>query len=106
MWGRKINMFEKLLLPVGVGLTFFGFYLILMADKANTLLAWFRLSTVFTWMMLLFLIIVTATTEDMKEELGLIQKEHVTEIKIMREIVHDQLQEIKLLRKDLSPRKK
>ena len=76
-----------------------------MADKANNLLAWFRLSTVFTWMMLLFLIIVTATTEDMKEELALIQKEHVTEIKIMREIVHDQLQEITLLNKQFGRKK-
>jgi hypothetical protein len=52
-------------------------------------------------MLLLFIVIVTATTEDMKEELALIQKEHVTEIKILREIAHDQLQEIKLLRKDI-----
>ena len=57
-------------------------------------------------MMLLFIIIVTATTEDMKEELALIQKEHVTEIKILKEISHDQLNEIKLLRQDLQKRKK
>lgn len=101
MLGRKINAFEKLLLPVGIGLTFFGFYLILQADEANTLLAWFRLTALFSWMLLLFIVIVTATTEDMKEELSLIQREHVTEIKIMREMVHDQLQEIKLLREDL-----
>jgi len=106
MLGRKINVFEKLLLPVGVGLTFFGFYLILLADRTDTLLGWFRLATVFIWMMLLFIVIVTATTEDMKEELALIQREHVTEIKIMREIVHDQLQEIKLLRQDLKSKNK
>jgi len=47
------------------------------------------------------MVIITATTENMKEELQLIQKEHVTEIKILREIAHDQLEEIKLLRKDL-----
>lgn len=99
MLGRKINFFEKLLLPVGIGLTFFGFYLILLADKTNSLIGWSRLNSVFTWMMLLFIVIVTATTEDMKEELALIQKEHVTEIKLLREIVHDQLQEMKLMRK-------
>jgi len=99
MLGRKINFFEKLLLPVGIALTFFGFYLILLADKSNTLIGWMRLDTVFAWMILLFIVIVTATSEDMKEELALIQKEHVTEIKLLREILHDQLQEIKLMRK-------
>ena len=98
MFGRKINVFEKLLLPVGAGLTFFGFYLILLADKTNLEIAWLRLATVFLWMILLFIIIVAATTEDMKEELSLVQKEHVTEIKILREITHEQLQEIKLMR--------
>ena len=100
MLGRKINVFEKLLLPVGIGLTFFGFYLILLAGQTNTDSAWLRLTTVFSWMMLLFLVIVTATTEDMKEELGLIQREHVTEIKLLREITHEQLQEIKLMRQE------
>ncbi len=100
MLGRKINVFEKLLLPVGIGLTFFGFYLILLAGQTNTDSAWLRLTTVFSWMMLLFLVIVTATTEDMKEELGLIQREQVIEIKLLREITHEQLQQIKLLRQE------
>ena len=105
MLGRKINIFEKLLLPVGLLLTFVGFYIILLADRNNTMIGWMRLSTVFVWMILLFLVIVTATAEDMKEELALIQREHVTEIKIMKELVHDQLQEVKLLREDLKKRK-
>ncbi|NTV23072.1 MAG: hypothetical protein HGA85_01695 [Nanoarchaeota archaeon] len=106
MLGRKINIFEKLLLPVGVGLTFFGLYLIILAQKSDTLTGWLKLAAVFTWMVLLFVVIVAATTEDMKEELGLIQREHVTEIKIMREMVYDQLQELKLLRQELVRHKK
>ncbi len=102
MFGRKINIFEKILLPVGIALTFLGFYLILLAEQNGTLLGWMRLTTVFSWMMLLFIVIVSATTEDMKEELALIQKEHVTEIKILKEIANEQLSEIKLLRKDLN----
>ncbi len=97
---RKINVFEKMLLPVGIGLTFFGFYLILLAEKINTDIAWMRLITVFVWMMLLFIVIMTAATEDMKEELGSIQREHVTEIRLLKEITHEQLQEIKLLRQE------
>jgi hypothetical protein len=105
MFNRKINIFEKILLPVGVGLTFFGFYLIYLADQYNTLIGWIKLATVFIWMMLLFIVIVAATTEDMKEELSLIQREHITEIKLMREIEHEQLQELKLLRHEMKIKK-
>ena len=101
MFERKFNFFEKLLLPVGIGLTFFGFYMILLAEKVNTELAWVRLVTVFTWMLLLFVVIFTATSENMKEELTLIQKEHMTEIKLLRELSNEQLDEIKLLRQEL-----
>ena len=101
MFERKFNFFEKLLLPVGIGLTFFGFYMILLAEKVNTEIAWIRLMTVFSWMMLLFIVIFTATSENMKEELTIIQKEHMTEIKLLRELSHEQLEEIKLLRQEL-----
>jgi hypothetical protein len=100
MFGRKINVFEKILLPVGIGLTFLGFYLILLADQSNTIVGWLRLGTLFSWIMLLFIVILSAATEDMKEELALIQREHVTEIKLMRQMVHEQVQELKLLRKE------
>ncbi len=104
MFERKFNFFEKLLLPVGIGLTFFGFYMILLAEKVNTEIAWIRLMTVFSWMMLLFIVIFTATSENMKEELTIIQKEHMTEIKLLRELSHEQLEEIKLLRQELKKR--
>jgi hypothetical protein len=106
MFGRKINIFEKILLPVGIGLTFLGFYLILLAEQTNSIVGWLRLSTLFGWMMLLFIVIVSATTEDMKEELALIQKEHVTEIKLLKEMVHEQVQELKLLRQEFKKLKK
>lgn len=100
MFGRKINVFEKILLPVGIALTFLGFYLILLSEQTNSMIGWLRLSTVFIWMMLLFMVILNATTEDMKEELAIIQKEHVTEIKLLKELVHEQVQEMKLFRSE------
>ncbi len=101
MFGRKINVFEKILLPVGVALTFFGFYLIYLAEQTNSEIGWLKLATVFIWMMMLFIIIVAATTEDMKEELTLIQREHIAEIKLLRELDHEQLQELRLLRQEM-----
>ena len=62
MFGRKINIFEKILLPVGIALTFLGFYLILLAEQSNSTVGWMRLTTVFTWMSLLFIVIVSAIT--------------------------------------------
>ena len=106
MFERKFNFFEKLLLPVGIGITFFGFYMILLAERVNTDVAWIRLTTLFTWMLLLFVIIFTSASENMKEELTVIQKEHMTEIKLLRELSHEQLEEIKLLRKEISGKKK
>jgi len=97
---RKINLFEKILLPVGIALTFFGFYFIFLASKTTTTDAWLKLNVIFSWLSMLFLVVVAATTEDMKEELGSIQKEHITEIKLLREIVHENINELKLLRKN------
>ena len=105
MIGRKINLFEKILLPVGIGLTFLGFYMIILADRDSTMGAYLRLTSVFCWIILLFIVIMCAAMEDMKEELSLIQKEHMTEIKLLREVVHEQLQEIRLLRQDLTKKK-
>ncbi|MBN1503383.1 hypothetical protein JW930_07625 [Candidatus Woesearchaeota archaeon] len=100
---RQINLFEKILLPVGVATTVFGFYLIVRTDHyPDQLLGWARLTAIFCWMILIFAMIVAATNEDVKEELALISKEHVTEIRLLKEIVHDQLQETKLLRDQLS----
>jgi hypothetical protein len=105
MIGRKYNLFEKMLLPVGIGLTFLGFYLIYLADQSNSLVGWLRLLTVFVWMLLLFNVVLSALSEDMKEELSLLQREHVTEIKLLKELVHDQYQELKLIRQELKGRK-
>ncbi|MFH2020001.1 MAG: hypothetical protein ABIJ34_01180 [archaeon] len=106
MFGRKINFFERILLPVGIGLTFLGLYLIMLAEQTNSLLGWLRLLTVFVWMLLLFTVIMSALSEDMKEELSLLQREHVTEIKLLKELVHEQLQELKLLRSEIKNLKK
>ena len=101
---RKLNIFEKLLLPVGIGLILIGLYLINLTSHIGTVEAWIRLCALFLWMILLFIVILSATSEDMKEELALLEKEHMLEIKLLRDISKQQLEEIKLLR--LSSKKK
>jgi uncharacterized membrane protein len=101
MFSRKINLFEKILLPVAVTVTVFGFYLLVQADKVSEIEGWVKLSAIFVWLLLVFVMIIAATIEDVKEELVMLSREHVAEIKLLKEIVHEQLLEMKYLRKDL-----
>jgi hypothetical protein len=97
MFGQKIRkstFFEKLLLLVGVIVGIVGFKLLNAAYMDNPGLTWLALIALFLWLILIFHIILTDSSESIKEELAIIIKEHVTETKLLRE-------EVKLLRTDL-----
>lgn len=97
---RKINLFEKILLPVGIAVTVFGFYLLVYADRMgqDNIWVWVRLSAIFAWLILIFVMILAATNEDLKEELCYLTREHTLEVRLLKEISHDQLLELKDLR--------
>jgi len=59
------------------------------------------LSVVFLWIILLFLVIIAAISENQREEARLIDKELHKETALLREIIKDQLLEMKLLREDI-----
>jgi hypothetical protein len=101
---KRINTFEKILFLVGLMATFMGFYLINKVYKTDPYLNWALLQSIFLWLMLLFLIILTDSNESVKEELKEVIKEQVVEIRLLKTISHEQLQEIKLLREDLNKR--
>jgi len=97
MFGQKIRkstFFEKLLLIVGIGVGIVGFKLLNVVYGANPVLNWHALIAIFLWLVLIFLIILTDSSESIKEELAIIIKEHIEETKLLKE-------EIKLLRADL-----
>jgi Ca2+/Na+ antiporter len=102
---QRINNFEKILFLVGLMATIVGFYLINRVFVADPSLSWAVLQSIFLWLMLLFLIILTDSNESIKEELKDIMSQHVQETKLLKKISNEQLQEIKLLRKDLKRRK-
>ncbi|MBN2421802.1 hypothetical protein JXB41_01130 [Candidatus Woesearchaeota archaeon] len=106
MFERKINLFEKIILVTGMLVVTFGFYLLIQADIISKDVIWLRLIALFNWLILIIIMIVAATNVDMKEELSLISKEHVAEIRLLKEIVNDQLDEMKMLRHELSKKKK
>jgi len=102
---RKISIFEILLLTVGLGIIGAGIYIFNLISSQGTGL---YESVVFItlWLLLVFLVVVCAITENSREELGVIVNENSKEIKLLREISKEHLDEIKLLRQVLTPQKK
>lgn len=88
---------------VGVALTFIGFFLINQQFKASgNIISYNLVMSIFLWLILITLIIIVATFENQKEELGIIVKELNVETKLMKELIKDNLLEIKMMRKDFN----
>jgi len=96
---RKSTFFEKLLLIVGLAIGIVGFWMINNTFLQDPKLSWQFLSAVFLWLLLIFMVILTDSNESIKEELGIIIKEHVEETKLLRE-------EVKLLNLSLTKKRK
>jgi high-affinity K+ transport system ATPase subunit B len=100
---KRTTFFEKALLIVGLAIGLVGFYAINTLYKSGgSLTSYDMLITVFLWLILLFLIIITATSENEREEAHTISTELHEETRLMKELIKEQVIEVKLLRKDLS----
>jgi multisubunit Na+/H+ antiporter MnhF subunit len=113
---RKINFFELTLLIVGVGVLVVGFMIINNPYEADRVLSWDLFQTVFVWLVLIVLLVLAATMEDVKEELAIVINEQTEEtrllkqetslmkqeIGLLKEIESKQLEELKLLRKKMT----
>ena len=93
---RSPNLFEKLLLIVGVGVGIVGIYILynVYTQTQNVPLI---VGLVFLWLIVILLLMVVAIAEDIKEEIGVIMHEQVEQIKLLRNINDEMLEEIKLL---------
>ena len=87
---RTSTLFEKLLLIVGIAIGIIGFWMINTLYKEESMLSWEFLMVTFLWLLLIFIVILTASNESIKEELSIIIKEHIEETRLIKE-------EIKLL---------
>ena len=88
----QANMFQKLLLFIGILVGIIGFWLINNIYLYEPVLSWPFITAVFLWLLLIFIVILTDSSESIKEELGAIIKEHINETRLLRE-------EVVLLRK-------
>lgn len=95
----KINLYQKLILLVGVGLIIIGFYFTNKLFVDDGRLTWNTLIAGFLWMLTILILILADTTETIKQEL----KQVILELK---DIQSEQLLEIKLLRDELKSNKK
>ena len=88
---RKPNMFESVLLIVGVILIVLGYLVIHRMYSVEEVLSWDLLQTLFLWILMILLVILTAANENMKEELKI--------------VIQNQGEEMRLLRADLKKKK-
>ncbi len=103
---KRLNVFEKLLLLVGLAVTVVGFYYINRIYTGEGNISWALLQAAFLWLLLLFMIILTDSNESIKEELKEMINKHIEETKLLKDISKEQLAELKVITKVLSQKRK
>jgi len=82
---RTPNLFEKILLIMGVLIILVGYALIYRVFKVETMVSWAALQTLFTWLILICVVILVAVSENMKEELKIVIENQSQELRMLRE---------------------
>ena len=95
----EATLFEKLLLVVGIFISIAGFWLINKTYSTEPGINWAFITSVFLWLILIFVVILTDSNESVKEELGTIIKEHIEETKLLKK-------EVIILRELMNKRRK
>jgi len=85
---KKSTFFERLLLIIGVSVAIMGFWMINKAYLSDPTATWGLIMSVFLWLILIFIIILTDSNESIKEELSTIIKEHIEETKLLKKRGH------------------
>lgn len=104
VWQRFKNttFFEKMLLIVGIAISIAGFYMINNMYIMDSKVSWALIQAAFLYLLLIFTVILTDSSESVKEELKVVIKEQAQEIRLLRKITEEQLEEIRLLRRDIN----
>ena len=82
---RTPNIFERILLIIGVVVIFIGYAFIYRVFQMDSYLSWAAVQTLFMWLILICVIILVAVSENMKEELKLVIENQSTELRLLRE---------------------
>lgn len=81
---RKPNMFEKVLLFLGIGSVGVGYFFVHKVALSYGLYSSQTTNALLLWMVMLILVILTAVSENSKEELKIIINQQSEELKLLR----------------------
>ena len=81
---RTPTVFEKLLLVVGIVVVIVGYGLIHKLVLIDNALSWNMIISIFMWMLIILLIVATAVTENVKEEIKAILEKEIEKIRLLR----------------------
>lgn len=98
---QQATLFEKLLLIVGIFIGIIGFWLINKTYLNQPGINWPFITSIFLWLLLIFVVILTDSNESIKEELGTIIKEHIQETRLLQQGVKQHIAETQLIRKEI-----
>jgi len=84
---RKPNVFEIILLTIGIALIVLGYIAIHRMVLIEKTISWGLLQTTFLWLLMIFFVVLAAVNENMKEELKVIAYNQLVEIRLLREEV-------------------
>ncbi len=82
---RTPNLFEKILLFLGIVIVLVGYGLIYKVFSITQAMTWEALTVVFLWLALIGIVILVAVSENMKEELRIVIENQLTELRLLRE---------------------
>ena len=101
--GRSLTIFEKLILVVGLFVVVSGiFFMQKLLELSSGQFTTDVLVGAVLWLILIFVLILSAIAENGREELGTIISENSQEIKLLRDISKEHLAESRMLRHTLS----
>jgi len=86
MYKRIPNVFEKILLVVGIAIVMIGYTFIhRMYVYSGSVLTWDLIVSMLLWLISLVLIISLAVSENVKEELRVVAENQLSELKLIKE---------------------
>ncbi len=81
---RGPNVFERMLLVIGIVVVIVGYGIIHKLILINNTLTWDVVISIFLWFIIIILIVITAVAENVKEEIRTIIEKETKKIRIMR----------------------
>ena len=81
---RTPTIFEKLLLVVGIVVVIIGYGIIHKLALIDKALSWNMILSIFLWMLVILLIVMTAVTENVKEEVRAVLEREIEKIRLLR----------------------